>query len=140
MPDLSEFAKDKVIFKAELSYYTIDTGFSKTSSLGIVYVDSSTNREFALADDFFRQKYLISNGATNVGGIPSIEYKYNIGLFVNEILKGTYKTKLLNIYSAQVSQNNSGLTKFSDFFPSRVVLGGSGNGLKPKLKIYYIDK
>jgi len=137
LPDLSSFMKMKSVFKAELSLYIIDTGVFLTPNLGLMSLDT-LNREFALPDELYKKGFLISIKDTSIGGNPCKEYKYNIAMYVNRMGTNINTTRKLRIYSAPLLISNS-LTKFSDFLPSSVVIGGTGNAANPKLKLYYTD-
>jgi hypothetical protein len=137
LPDLSSFMKMKSVFKAELSLYIIDTGVFLTPNLGLMSLDT-LNREFALPDELYKKGFLISIKDTSIGGNPCKEYKYNIAMYVNRMGTNINTTRKLRIYSAPLLISNS-LTKFSDFLPSSVVIGGTGNAANSKLKLYYTD-
>jgi len=138
LPDLSNFSKSKSIFKAELSLYSLDVGIEKSNGLGIMYLDSLGTKEFALPDELYKKAYLISIRDTSIGGNKYVEYKYNIGMFINRMVSSQNASRKLRVYSAPLVFSNS-VTKFSDFLPSSTVLGGTGNIAKPKLKLFYTD-
>lgn len=138
LPDLSSFAKDKSIFKAELSIFVIDSGVFNAGNLGLMYLDSTGNREFPLPDELHKKGFLISVKDTLIGGQNCKEYKYNIGMHINRVISNPSISKKIRLYSAPLFLSNT-VTKFSDFIPSSKVIGGTGNMAKPKLKLYYTD-
>ena len=140
LPDFNTLAINKNIFKVELSFYSIDTGYLASTSLGMLFVDSATGKEYTLPDEYYHQNYLMSVKDTTIGAYKCKEYKYNIGYLANKIINHTFRTNMINVYSAPLSIGSSSTTKFSSFFPSRIVMGGTGNLARPRLKIFYTDK
>lgn len=137
IPDIKSYAKNKSIFKAELSIYSIDTGLFTTSSLGLMYLD--TNKlEFVLPDELYKKGYEISTKDTLIGGQSCREYKFNIAMYLNRWINSNNMTGSIRVYSAPLIIN-SGVTKFSDFLPTRTIIGGTGHLAQPSLKIYYTE-
>lgn len=138
LPDLTSFSKTKSIFKAELSLYSIDTGILSVESLGLMYLDTVGNREFALPDQLYKKAFLISTKDTIIGGKACKEFKYNIGMYINRLITTPGISRKIRVYSAPLLISNA-VTKYSDFLPSSAVIGGASHLAKPKLKIYYTD-
>ncbi len=139
LPDFKSLAVDKNIFKVELILYRIDTGFL-SSTPGIMFLDSSSGKEYPLPDEYYNQNFAVSEKDTLIAGYKCKEFKYNIGLLANRMMNNTTKTNTLNIYSAPLSIFNSSTSKLSTFLPSRMVLGGTLNAARPRIKIYYTPK
>ena len=99
LPRLDTFVTNKNIFKAELSIYSIDSGIQASTFLGLL-VEDSTGKEFVVPDELYEQSFLISVKDTTISGIACIQYKYNVGMFLNRVAisQGVYKS--INIYSA----------------------------------------
>jgi hypothetical protein len=138
LPDLSDFTKTKSIFKAELSIYVIDTGVYNAGNLGIMYLDTTGTKEFVLPDELHKKGFLISIKDTTISGLYCKEFKYNIGMHLNRVITNTSISKKLRVYSAPLILSNN-VTKFSDYIPTGIVIGGSGHPASPKLKLYYTD-
>lgn len=138
LPDLTEFSKNKSIFKAELSLYVLDTGIYDAGNLGLMYLDTTGTKEFVLPDELYKKGFLVSAKQINIGGQTYKEYKYNIGMHLNRVLTNPSISKKIRIYSAPLLLSNN-VTKFSDFIPTSVVIGGTGHPAKPKLKLYYTE-
>lgn len=138
LPDLTNFSKNKSIFKAELSIYVIDTGIFDAGNLGLMYLDTTGTKEFVLPDELHKKGFLVSTKYINIGGQTYKEYKYNIGMHLNRVLTNPSISKRIRIYSAPLLLSNN-VTKFSDFIPTSIVIGGTGHTAKPKLKLYYTD-
>jgi hypothetical protein len=139
LPDFRTLALTKNIFKTELTIYSVDTGF-QYSMIGLMFVDSSTGKEYAMLDEYYDQNYLISKKDTTIVGKKCIEYKFNIGLLTNKIINKTINCNTLNIYSAPLNILRSSTSKLSTFLPSRTVLGGSSGPTSPSIKIYFTNK
>lgn len=139
LPDLSSFIEDKNIFKAELSLYSVDTTYKQSADLGLMIVDS-LGKEYPIPDEIYKNNFLISIKDTLISGITCVEYKYNIGFFINRLAIRPTGYSYLNIYSERLSFGTNTVTKFSDYVPSRLVMGGSTHPAKPKLKLYYTLK
>jgi hypothetical protein len=139
LPNLAGFSKDKSIFKAELSLYTIDSSFAKSPGIGLLFQDSLSGTEFLIEDQSRLSGFLISTKDTTINGIQARRYTYNLGLHCNNILSGFIRGHKINIYSYPLT---TGGAKFSNFLPSQVVMAGSKavQPLRPKLTLYYIDK
>lgn len=140
IPNISSFGKGKEIFKAELTIYSLDTGFEATTDLGIMYIDSNRNREAPTYDNLYNMNHRMSVKDTVISGIATRRFIYNIGMHINGILSSQLKGSKFNIYSAPLSINSNGTSKFSNFLPSRVILAGNMQPLSPKLTLYYINK
>ena len=138
LPDLTDFSKNKSIFKAELSLYILDTGIYNAGSLGLMYLDTTGTKEYVLPDELHKKGFLISTKDVLIGGQTYKEYKYNIGMHLNRVLTNPSISKKMRIYSAPLLLSNS-VTKYSDFIPTSVVISGTGNTAKPKLKLFYTD-
>lgn len=138
LPDLSSFSKNKSIFKAELSLYSIDTGLLRVENMGLMYLDSLGTKEFVLPDELYKKGFLISIKDTTIAGQSCKEYKYNIAMHINRLINNPNISRKIRVYSAPLIISSS-VTKYSDFLPSSVILGGTGSAAKPKLKIYYTE-
>jgi Domain of unknown function (DUF4270) len=138
LPNLTDFSKNKSIFKAELSIYILDTGVYNAGNLGLMYLDTTSTKEFVLPDELHRKGFLISTKDVTISGQTYKEYKYNIGMHLNRVLTNSSISKKIRIYSAPLLLSSS-VTKFSDFIPTSVIIGGGGHSAKPKLKLYYTD-
>lgn len=139
LPDFKTLSLTKNIFKTELTIYTVDTGF-QSSQLGMMFVDSTTGREYAMVDEYFSQNFLISKKDTMIAGKNCVQYKYNLGLLTNKIINKTINCNTINIYSAPISVLSTATNKLSTFLPSRLVLGGTTGPASPRIKIYYTNK
>lgn len=139
LPNLASFSKDKSIFKAELSFYTIDSSFTKSPGLGLLFQDSVSGTEFLIEDQSKLSGFLISAKDTTINSIQARRYTYNLGLHCNNILSGFIRGNNINVYSYPLTTSGA---KFSNFLPSQVVMAGSKavQPLRPKLTLYYIDK
>jgi hypothetical protein len=140
IPDISTFAVNKEIFKAELTFYSLDTGFIASSDLGIMYIDSARGGEVSLLDDYYNLNHKVSIKDTIIQGTPTRRFVYNIGMHLTSILVRTVKNNKFNLYSAPLISNSSTTSKLSNFLPSRIVLAGNMQPLTPKLTLYYINK
>ena len=121
-----------------LSLYILDTGIYNAGSLGLMYLDTTGTKEYVLPDELHKKGFLISTKDVLIGGQTYKEYKYNIGMHLNRVLTNPSISKKMRIYSAPLLLSNS-VTKYSDFIPTSVVIGGTGNAAKPKLKLFYTD-
>lgn len=139
LPDFKTLALEKNIFKVELSLYRLDSGYS-SSSPGIMFLDSTTGKEYPIPDEYYNQSFVVSVKDTLIAGIKCKEFKYNIGLLANRMMNNSIKTNTLNIYSAPLSIFSSSTSKLSTFLPSTMVLGGTLNAARPRIKIYYTTK
>lgn len=137
MQNLSAFVKGKNVFKAELILNSIDTSFLASSNLGLlVYDSSSSSSEVSIPDQFYGKGFNISENDIILSGQPVRQYKYNVGYLINSTNDKSYK---LRLYPSDVVIGSQTITKTSNFLPSRAVVAGSNNSLKPKLIIYYTE-
>jgi hypothetical protein len=139
LPDFKTLALTKNIFKTELTIYSVDTGF-QYSMIGLMFIDSTTGKEYAMVDEYYQQNYLISKKDTTIAGKNCIQYKFNIGLLANKIINKSITCNTLNIYSAPINVLRSSTSKLSTFLPSRTILGGTTGPASPRIKIYFTEK
>ena len=127
LPNITDFGKNKEIFKAQLTLYSLDTGFQGSSELGIMYIDSVRNREAATYDDLYKLNHRESVKDTVIAGIPTRRFVYNIGMHINGMISGQLPGRKFNLYSAPLANTSSGSSKFSNLLPSRIILAGICN-------------
>jgi hypothetical protein len=134
---IKNFAKSYDIFKAELQFYVLDTGYRLTSKLGIT-LDSNLYR--VINDEYISSSYRYAPTDTLIGGKNYKVLKYNIGSFVNSFISSNSGNGTLNISACPNVFLTSGTIRSSIYYPTRLTLGGSASNLKPKLKLFYIPK
>lgn len=141
IPSLSNFYKDKEVFKAELTLYSIDTGLVATSDLGFLFIDSLRSMtEVSVLDDLYSQRFRVSVKDTMISGTYVRRYVYNLGMHLNAINSKQVVGNTFHVYPSAVIHSSSASTKISNLLPSRLVLAGNMQPLKPKLTLYYVDK
>lgn len=138
LPDLSIYTTNKTIFKAELTLFSKDTGYKSSTDIALMFVDSS-GAEGVLPDEIYHSSYIIGKKDTMINGNFYRAYRYNIAMFLNRLITRPLRYQYLKFYSAPLFFNSNEVRKYSDYLPSRMVIGGTGHEAKPRLKIYYTD-
>ncbi len=137
IPDLKEFTKNNTIFKAELEFSVVDTGFSKVNQLGMTYYFPNDKKEYSIDDQVYKET-LYSPALYTENGV--MKYKFNIVHFLNKNISNGITAQEMRLFASRVLISGGNITKLSLYNPNRVVLSGKGSASAPKLKLYYVKK